>query len=81
MIVPPPVTFSTMKFCLSLSVNARRDLARGLVGRSAGRIGHDDGDGAARIVLRRTRRGEGEQTEHGQCNGDNAPHHSLLPGC
>ena len=40
---------------------SRRQHARELIGRAAGRVGHDDGDGAARIVLRRAA-AEREQT-------------------
>ena len=56
-----------------------RQHARELVGRPAGRIGHDDGDGAARILLRRARRARRQadrQRPAAMCS--DAPHHSLL---
>ena len=56
------------------------DLSCGLVGRAAGRVGHDDGDGPARIVVRTQRGSDCAKTDCGQCDCDDAPHHSLLPG-
>ena len=52
MLVPPPLTFSTMKFWPNFAGEFRRELPRHLIGRPAGRVGHDDGDGARRIGLR-----------------------------
>ncbi len=59
----------------------RRKLARHQVGRPAGRVGHDDGDGPRRIGLRL--RGRGAE-QHRQSDGENCLCHSrasltLLP--
>ena len=39
----------------------RRDQARELVGRAAGRIGHDDGDVLRRVILAEAGKGQGEE--------------------
>ena len=56
----------------------RRQHARELVGRTAGGIGHDQGDDAARILLRQAGQRPGEKTENSRCNTDDTPHRTLL---
>src|SRR5258708_17239021 len=55
------------------------DHARELVGGSAGWIGNDDGDGAARIWLRRNRHPENAKSQYGPCNFNDMSFYSSLP--
>ena len=51
----------------------RRDLARHLVGRPAGRVGHDDGDGPRRIGLRLRGRNAGESRDNATARHEPCP--------
>ena len=65
---------------LQLVLQRLGENARHLVGRSAGRVGHDDGDVFAWIGLGPARHGENEQANNGQheCGG---ALHCFLPPC
>ena len=62
MFVPPPLTFSTMKPVRAFRSAGRSRARADRSGRR--RMGHDDGDGAARILLRQARCRKGEQAEN-----------------
>jgi hypothetical protein len=55
-----------------------RHHARSLVCRPAGGIGHDNGNGAAWILLRRSLRDEHEQANGRQHGGKKTPQHARL---
>jgi hypothetical protein len=74
MIVPPPVTFSTMKFCFSFVDSA---VATWRASWSTGPprwVRHDDGNGAVWIWLRRYGRNGNDKAKQGQCGNHETLH-------
>ena len=77
MVVPPPLMFSTMKFCPSFSENFGASTRASWSVGTAGRIRNDDRDGAARIVLR-----GGVEAKRDQKSGERKTQrrlHGVLP--